>query len=214
MPAILPGRETVEWPLEWRDATEKLWREGYSASQIAAHLDAAFNAGLTRNAVIGKLHRMGLTREDRRGRKPKAHWKTPRRTPCKSAIRFGKGETVAKPSWTPKDIKPDAPKPPIPAVHVSAITGAIIPGPGAIPPAPLPITPPIAPDAKPITLMDITSNTCCWPINDGNPWLFCGDSRDPRSGKHDRGYCTRHHRWSRSSETRGRKRADVCVGVE
>jgi GcrA cell cycle regulator len=83
-----------------------------------------------------------------------------------------------------------------------------------VPPAPLPITPPIAPDAKPITLWDISSNTCCWPVTDDSPFLFCGDPRDPRSGKHDRGYCTEHWLRSISSERRGRKRADVCVGVE
>jgi GcrA cell cycle regulator len=35
---------------------EDLWREGYSASDIAAKL----GAGMSRNAVLGKVHRMGL----------------------------------------------------------------------------------------------------------------------------------------------------------
>lgn len=35
----------------------KLWAEGYSASQIAAQL-----GGCTRNACIGKVHRLGLAR--------------------------------------------------------------------------------------------------------------------------------------------------------
>ena len=72
MPAILPGRETVEWPLEWCDATEKLWRDGYSASRIAAHLNAAFNAGLTRNAVIGKVHRLNLKKSQADVRRARA----------------------------------------------------------------------------------------------------------------------------------------------
>lgn len=36
---------------------KKLWLEGYSASQVAAQL-----GGVTRSAVIGKLHRLGVTR--------------------------------------------------------------------------------------------------------------------------------------------------------
>ena len=35
---------------------KKLWTEGLSASQIAAEL-----GGITRNAVIGKVHRLGLS---------------------------------------------------------------------------------------------------------------------------------------------------------
>ena len=34
---------------------KKLWADGLSASQIAAEL-----GGITRNAVIGKVHRLGL----------------------------------------------------------------------------------------------------------------------------------------------------------
>ena len=35
---------------------KKLWQDGLSASQIAAEL-----GGVTRNAVIGKVHRLGLS---------------------------------------------------------------------------------------------------------------------------------------------------------
>lgn len=49
----------------WNDKTTArakfLWlNEGLSAAQIADRLAAEFNAGLSRNAVIGKMHRMGL----------------------------------------------------------------------------------------------------------------------------------------------------------
>ena len=44
----------------WTDARvtrlETLWREGLSASQVARSL-----GGVTRNAVIGKIHRLGLS---------------------------------------------------------------------------------------------------------------------------------------------------------
>ena len=41
--------------------TEKIWAEGLSASQIASGL----SGGVTRNAVIGKVHRLGLWGERR-----------------------------------------------------------------------------------------------------------------------------------------------------
>jgi GcrA cell cycle regulator len=49
-----------EYPMGWTDERvellKKLWADGLSASQIAAEL-----GGITRNAVIGKVHRLGLS---------------------------------------------------------------------------------------------------------------------------------------------------------
>jgi GcrA cell cycle regulator len=45
------------WTEERKELLKKLWLEGYSASQVAAQL-----GGVTRSAVIGKLHRLGVTR--------------------------------------------------------------------------------------------------------------------------------------------------------
>jgi GcrA cell cycle regulator len=46
--------------MSWTDdrvtVLKKLWLEGLSASQIAKQL-----GGVTRNAVIGKVHRLGLS---------------------------------------------------------------------------------------------------------------------------------------------------------
>ena len=44
------------WTDERVEALKKLWLEGHSASQIAKSL-----GGVTRNAVIGKVHRLGLS---------------------------------------------------------------------------------------------------------------------------------------------------------
>ena len=46
----------MEWSNERIEQLRSLWRDGLSASQIAAAL-----GGVTRNAVIGKAHRLGLT---------------------------------------------------------------------------------------------------------------------------------------------------------
>ena len=44
------------WTDERVELLKKLWSDGLSASQIAAEL-----GGITRNAVIGKVHRLGLS---------------------------------------------------------------------------------------------------------------------------------------------------------
>ncbi len=49
------------WTDERVDALKKLWADGLSASQIAGEL-----GGITRSAVIGKVHRLGLSGRARR----------------------------------------------------------------------------------------------------------------------------------------------------
>lgn len=46
----------MSWTDDRVDVLRKLWADGLSASQIAAEL-----GGVTRNAVIGKVHRLGLS---------------------------------------------------------------------------------------------------------------------------------------------------------
>lgn len=46
----------MTWNDERVDVLKKLWSDGLSASQIASRL-----GGVTRNAVIGKVHRLGLS---------------------------------------------------------------------------------------------------------------------------------------------------------
>lgn len=46
----------ISWDDNRIELLKKLWSEGLSASQIAAEL-----GGVTRNAVIGKVHRLGLS---------------------------------------------------------------------------------------------------------------------------------------------------------
>ncbi|MGZ9086723.1 MAG: GcrA family cell cycle regulator, partial [Rhodoplanes sp.] len=46
----------MSWTDERVELLRKLWTDGLSASQVAAEL----GPGITRNAVIGKIHRLGL----------------------------------------------------------------------------------------------------------------------------------------------------------
>ena len=55
----------MSWTDERVELLKKMWGEGQSASQIAKEL-----GGVTRNAVIGKVHRLGLS--NRAGAAPAA----------------------------------------------------------------------------------------------------------------------------------------------
>ena len=46
----------MSWTEERVELLRKLWGDGLSAAQVAAEL----GPGITRNAVIGKIHRLGL----------------------------------------------------------------------------------------------------------------------------------------------------------
>jgi GcrA cell cycle regulator len=54
---MVSGAQPMGWTEERVDLLKKLWMEGLSASQIAAEL----GEGVTRNAVIGKVHRLKLS---------------------------------------------------------------------------------------------------------------------------------------------------------
>ncbi|HUF86830.1 MAG TPA: GcrA family cell cycle regulator, partial [Thermohalobaculum sp.] len=55
----------MSWTDERVEKLKELWAEGVSASQIAKTL-----GGVTRNAVIGKVHRLGLSNRASAGQPP------------------------------------------------------------------------------------------------------------------------------------------------
>ena len=61
------------WTEERVALLKKLWLEGLSASQIAKQL-----GGVTRNAVIGKVHRLGLSGRATPSQPPRPAFKAPR----------------------------------------------------------------------------------------------------------------------------------------
>src|ERR1700761_3308355 len=69
------------WTDERVELLKKLWQDGLSASQIAKQL-----GGVTRNAVIGKVHRLGLSGRD---------------TPSKPARTVFNGPQPARPVTVP-----------------------------------------------------------------------------------------------------------------
>jgi GcrA cell cycle regulator len=109
-PYLLPP--PAMWPDARVEALKRAWREGLSASQIAARL----GGGLTRSAVIGKLHRLGVNG----GRKPSA----PRLTVAPSLPL----RKIGGPSPAPLGLR--RPEPILEPFPVGAANGAPPSGPG------------------------------------------------------------------------------------
>ena len=169
----------MSWTDERVELLKKMWGEGQSASQIAKEL-----GGVTRNAVIGKVHRLGLSNRTAGGKpetkaKPAAAAKTeakPRTTARPKPAKPGK-DAAAAPQPEPAEAKPAAP--------VSPARKAIIPAGQPLPPQPsaneispeaLETVREVEKTAKRLTLMELTERTCKWPIGDPatEDFWFCG----------------------------------------
>src|SRR5438552_11693399 len=83
------------WTDERVETLKKLWLDGLSASQIAKHL-----GGVTRNAVIGKVHRLGLSGRATPSKPARTIFKAPR--PARPAV------ATAQPAQPRRLIEPSA----------------------------------------------------------------------------------------------------------
>ncbi len=155
----------MSWTDERVETLKRMWSEGQSASQIAKEL-----GGVTRNAVIGKVHRLGLS--NRTGGQPAK--------PVKDAA------PEPKPAPQPAIKEPAAEAAPEPAERPSVpARKPIIPAGQPLPPQPSAneISPEalanvreIEKKAKKISLMELTERTCKWPVGDPatDDFWFCG----------------------------------------
>ena len=181
----------MSWTDERVETLKKMWAEGQSASQIAKEL-----GGVTRNAVIGKVHRLGLSNrvgpgtpaedEGTAASAPAATTPSPA-APAKPAPapRAVAPEPAPRPAPAAPAPQPVAAEPNAPPMDSSTITfspTAPIPLRKAIIPAGQPLPPQpsaneISPEAlasvrevekraKKLTLMELTERTCKWPIGD------------------------------------------------
>ncbi|MFO7757784.1 MAG: GcrA family cell cycle regulator [Roseovarius sp.] len=181
----------MAWNDERVDLLKKMWSEGQSASQIAKEL-----GGVTRNAVIGKVHRLGLSNRNGSG-------------PAVAAAEVEVVEEVAvtaepsapvEPAATPDEPEQDVvaeqqeaedetedPEPAEPKPAQSNITRVrtIVPAGQPLPPQPsaneidpeaLAKVSEIEKKAKKLSLMELTEKTCKWPVGDPatSDFWFCG----------------------------------------
>lgn len=136
----------MAWNEERVELLKKLWAEGLSASQIAGRL-----GGVTRNAVIGKVHRLGLS-----GRATTSRMKSHRPRPRATAKRNGKTRfgTVGNPAL--RALYHQEQQPYTPAVEELVI-----------------------PEKERKSIQTLMENHCRWPIGDPQmtDFHFCGKSK-------------------------------------
>ena len=131
----------MSWTDERVELLKKLWSDGLSASQIAAEL-----GGITRNAVIGKVHRLGLS-----GRAKSASSAAPRPRKSRSPMmRIGRasirGNTALAHAY---EMEADA----VPELIDNVI-----------------------PIGQRRTILELNEQTCRWPVGDpgSSEFFFCG----------------------------------------
>ena len=166
----------MSWTDDRVETLKKMWGEGQSASQIAKEL-----GGVTRNAVIGKVHRLGLSNRTTAGAAAKPE------TKAKPASKpEAKAEVVEEPEQAAEPEKPElktepaiAPQTNLPARKQIIPAGQPLPTqPSAneISPEALAKVNEIEKKAKKLGLMELTERTCKWPVGDPatEDFWFCG----------------------------------------
>jgi len=193
----------MSWTDERIGTLKKLWEGGATASQIADEL-----GGVSRNAVIGKAHRLGLksrpspvkaNEKKKAAKKPAAKAAPAAKKPAEPTPKaHPKAEKTAAPAVNdaPKpESKSDTPSQPLPNSG-NALPKIVSVGPGGflrqgpgdqqapIPPAPprrlVPAKP--SPDiADKTSLLDLSDKVCRWPVgHPGEPdFHFCGAPVNP-----------------------------------
>ncbi len=165
----------MSWTDERVELLKKMWGEGQSASQIAKEL-----GGVTRNAVIGKVHRLGLSnRTTTAAKTPEAKEKPPAPAP-KAAAPKPKPQPKTEPArpQTPEPATAEA-RPNLPARKQIIPAGQPLPPqPSAneISPEALAKVNEVEKKAKKLGLMELTERTCKWPVGDPatEDFWFCG----------------------------------------
>lgn len=183
----------MSWTDERIETLTKMWEGGSTASQIAEEL-----GGVSRNAVIGKAHRLGLkARPSPVKPNDKAESETPvAAKPPKLADPAPRpAQRAAAPVAAPRQAAPVTPAPgatpsPTPQPRIVSVGpgGFLRQGPGdqqpPIPPAPprrLVPAKPSADIAGKTSLLDLNDRICRWPM--GHPgeadFHFCGSAVNP-----------------------------------
>ena len=134
----------MSWTDERVELLRQMWLDGKSASQIST----AIGAGLTRNAVIGKVHRLGLSG---RAKSPSSAVPRPRKArPSQHMVRISRpmsrGNTALAHAFE-VELDPD------PIAYDNVV-----------------------PMSQRLSLLELNEATCHWPIGDpsSSEFFFCG----------------------------------------
>ena len=162
----------MSWTDERVEMLKALWAEGLSASQIAKQL-----GGVSRNAVIGKVHRLGLE-----GRGKSNQKKAEEAAPAPEAVAT---EPAKRTDEAPAQ---DAAPEPAPAARAMD-EPANDPGEPAAEDAAADEDDVVVPIPRRLKLTELTERTCKWPIGDPmhDDFHFCGNEVDE-----GRPYCEYH----------------------
>jgi len=182
----------MSWTDERIDRLKSMWEKGLTASQIADEL-----GGVSRNAVIGKAHRLGLksrpspVKANETDAKPApAAAKAKPKTAEKTAPRAAAPAQTERAPATAAPAAPVAPRPQsdMPKIVSIGPGGFMRQGPGdqqaPIPPAPPRRLVPAKPSAEiadKTSLLDLSDKVCRWPMgHPGEPdFHFCGVAVNP-----------------------------------
>ena len=179
----------MSWNDERVDLLKKMWGEGQSASQIAKEL-----GGVTRNAVIGKVHRLGLSNRNGSGtvaaevevvveQEVAAVAEPEAVKPAEPTAPPGP-DPVAEQAQEEEQEQADTADP-RPAQSTVSRVRTIVPAGQPLPPQPsaneidpeaLAKVSEIEKKAKKLSLMELTERTCKWPVGDPatTDFWFCG----------------------------------------
>ena len=186
----------MSWTDERIDRLKELWSQGMTASHIADEL-----GGVSRNAVIGKAHRLGLQSRpspvkpnEGQGEPAPSPFEPEAETEAEPEAAEAEPETAATEAEAEAEAEPAAAAPdPVPAAPQPLIRsigpgGFVRQAPGEqqspIPPAPPRRLVPAKPSpeiADKTSLLDLNEKICKWPIgHPGEPdFHFCGSPANP-----------------------------------
>jgi GcrA cell cycle regulator len=179
----------MSWTDERIDRLKSMWEKGLTASQIADEL-----GGVSRNAVIGKAHRLGL-----KSRPSPVKANDGEAKPAAAPAPKPKAKLVEKPaqraaapaperSFATPSVQPPRPHSDMPKIVSIGPGGFMRQGPGdqqaPIPPAPPRRLVPAKPSpeiADKTSLLDLSDRVCRWPMgHPGEPdFHFCGEAVNP-----------------------------------
>jgi len=183
----------MSWTEERIERLKKMWHEGATASQIADEL-----GGVSRNAVIGKAHRLGLEQRPSPV-KPGEEKETRKPAPAPAAAAPAKPKAEPEPAHAAAPAATPSPSGRIPTPQRQPTPqelqyrsigpgGFIRQGPGEqqapIPPAPPRRLVPAKPSpevADKTSLLELNDRICKWPMgHPGEPdFHFCGAPSNP-----------------------------------